>query len=681
HQLSMGLSKSLAHNANAILLTCFPDKKSVPLIALSKGIFKHSSEKEEWHSFLYGLNYSLSVLQSLYNNLSYLTDGARSFALALLYHQKFSLLPEHLEEMIRGLLGPGYFFDMHLLKKNPPSRILSKPEFFDKIVFHLNNADKQIAHRAASVLLDHHETRMNIQQKALALILQMEGYESYFFHLTMERSDILDIAELKDEIVAQASSRSQPTLLSLYLAAGSDPVGWKTFMTHGIARSEQSPSDALYQLYYWFLSYFRKYSALKSVISQVVQELLTVPVYQEQQYNNNIYLFLLMLADELGIDNKSTIKTIISLPRSIGDEELMCALFLRTQQVPTGYRRPYGNAHITLFTEYKPDFLSSVTQSEIDLQLVPSEHFSSKILPMSGRLLLNGQLDDVALQEMATKGKQGAFITTLINYIRDGDLPADRLFNLREIGSVREGSRVNNTTYRAIVYKITQDFLKDSENKKKYLGALKNALDQKKDSEFMDLLFELLEAEELPSSKSIEQLLIILLDIPWSLNEHLAFELSLLFADRLPDDMKPGIVSIINNILGALNQHYEQRSEDKNYAVYMLLALASIHLSGNVSEDARRSFLFGLQGVFLDREEVRFAFSPRQERIVFNGSALLNAVGPLYAKIPAETVASLLHSGLTANVPEIQAVCRLLYYFSGRANSGNVGKTGDAVIK
>jgi hypothetical protein len=194
-------------------------------------------------------------------------------------------------------------------------------------------------------------------------------------------------------------------------------------------------------------------------------------------------------------------------------------------------------------------------------------------------------------------------------------------------------------------------------------------------------LYELLEAEELPSIKNIEQLLTILLDIPWSLNKHLAFELSLLFADRLPDDMKPVIVSSINNILGALNQLYEQRSEDKSYAVYMLLALASIHLSGNVTEDARRSFLFGLQGVFLDREEVRFAFSTRQERIVFNGSALLNAVGPLYAKIPAETVASLLHSGLTSNVPEIQAVCRLLYYFSGGANNGNSGNTGDAVVK
>jgi hypothetical protein len=88
----------------------------------------------------------------------------------------------------------------------------------------------------------------------------------------------------------------------------------------------------------------------------------------------------------------------------------------------------------------------------------------------------------------------------------------------------------------------------------------------------------------------------------------------------MPEEMRATLIHNIELTLDSLNHHFENHSENKYNFVSWILSLASIHLRGSVTEIARHSFLIGLQGVFIDKNDLRYSVSGGNEQVIFAGT-------------------------------------------------------------
>jgi hypothetical protein len=665
--LRKGLLNSSAHNANAILVTCFPDREPDALVSLIKGFFNAPFDMEEWQSFLLGLNFSLEVLEKLHSQISNFIEGPRTFALLLLFYHRYHLTVTELEELYHDILGAGHFFDRPTARTtNFNPIVLSQSDFLPKLIFYLHSPDNIRANRAADILLNYHTDSMTMEQKAIAWSLEVEGFESYFYRLSLDHPFLLATPEFKKAADIFTLTRPHSTLLSSYLAADADPANWKSFIIQGIVYAEKSVSEEFYNLYFWILSFLRQNAEVKPYFIQAIKDLLLVPAYRESQSNNHTYQFLLLIAHELEVDVKIEIPKSLQVRQYRIDEELTCALFLRIQELPSGYPRSSMNSHMVLFAEYQPDLISEVPKEDLDRQLIESENISSELLPKIGQLLLYGQLDKSSLEIIAKQSRLGAILSTIIGFCRSESFPIETLLEISEIETVRNRTSPVINQYREIIQKIARSLLNDPENKNKYFTLVRSLLDQCDEFQFEGYLLELLRSGELPSLANIERLLSLLLDIPHILNNGLAFELCRFFADRMPEEMRATLIHNIELTLDSLNHHFENHSENKYNFVSWILSLASIHLRGSVTEIARHSFLIGLQGVFIDKNDLRYSVSGGNEQVIFAGTEMMNATFLLFEKLSSDTIQDILQFGLNVNVPEIRAVCRLLYYMSGK---------------
>lgn len=106
------LDLRLRFNANSILLACFPENAKKELENI---IFSASSrifDRDEWFRFCVKLNYSDDVLNYLKSILPQLPPLSRHYTLFILYNHNINLSEDFLIELIEGLTGDGYFFDL-----------------------------------------------------------------------------------------------------------------------------------------------------------------------------------------------------------------------------------------------------------------------------------------------------------------------------------------------------------------------------------------------------------------------------------------------------------------------------------------------------------------------------------------------------------------------------------------
>lgn len=667
-KISTGLHTELRNNANAILLTCFPDREPVPLKNIVSGFFRSASGIEEWQSFCLGLNYSKEALDQLYQQLGSFVEGSKTYALLLLYYHKYHLTENEIEEMVKGLLGPAYFMDRKTIRLSDSSAgILSEPGFFDKIIPYLNNPQAERAERAALTLLDYHNAKLNGQQRAIAWTLQIESYEQSFFDFALKHEDLLQNEAFVESVIEYAAQTGKETLLAHYCKTQKDPTAWKVFFIRFIAKAERFHADLLLELHNWLISHTNKFPGTKTAIAATLTELLQVPAYTEHKYQNNIYQFLLLIADEFEVADKSAILASIEPGSFHINEELLLALALRANfTIPGNYLPSGGHSYMTLFTPYQPWFIENVQAEKLERLLVDTENLPAELLSITGQVILYGQLSAKELEVISEKNILGAYFSMLVNFCRNQPVHIEKMIEIREIGGVKTYQVAETKVHRGIIKNFFQYLLSEKANRDIYINTLKAELDKLGAENVDEYLLELIAYDERIEFKNIEKLLDLLLDRPYLLKKELAYYLSGYFANNISAEEKPLLKEAIENFLSAISNHFEREGSAEKYNLILwLFSLALLSVTDDVPDIARDSFLLGLRYVFLEKNSIQRALHNPPE-ILFKAGDLFHYTNTLFAKIDATRIKRIIEYGTQSNVPEISSCCRILNALSGK---------------
>lgn len=666
-KVSTRLNRALRNGANSILVTCFPDQEFESLHRTISGFYESSSNTQEWQSFCLGLNYSEKTLQQIHDRLGEYVEGAKTYALILLYYHKYSLTDAEINDLVNGLLGPGYFFDRTTVRfSDSQSGILSHPSFSDKLISYLSDADVKKAERAGNLLLDFHNKTLTTEQRASAWSLRIEDYEQYFFDFSLEQESLLADPAFSKAVASYSETQKKETILNLFLSTQTKPDAWKEFLLRFITKSESFDHGILYRVLHWLISYTRKFPDKAPDVSNALSTLLLIPAYKESARDSNVYLYLLLLADHFGADNKAEIQNKIQDSHYFVNEELILALALRSVfPIPVNFIPSRTQNHITLFATYDASFITEVPKEELELYLIDTENISDQLLSKIEQILLFGQLDEAQLQTISVKSSLGAYLSILLSYCRHLKVDIDKLFETRDIGGVKTYQFPTTQKHRKIIIKLYRFLLRSEENLQIYFASLRKQLDDPNNKNFHEHLLELIARDEPISFNHFERLLSDLLDRPYLIKEDMSEYLSHFLANHVTAGEKENYCRAIENFLSAIVNRFDKEGQDGQYNLILwLFSIALIHLSQRTSDIAKESFLLGLRYVFLEKNNMARALIHPPE-IFFRAGDLLHYTNVLFSKIKQETIRELIETGVESNIPEISACCRVLYAISG----------------
>lgn len=666
---SKGLNTNARANANAILLTCFPDQEAETLRKIVSGFFDSSSDTSEWQSFCFGLNYNKETLHELYQHLGDFVEGAKTYALTLLYYHEYDLKADEIGDLVKGSLGPGYFFGRVTTRlSDTQSGILSNPSFFDKIVPYLQHPENDRSERAASTLIDYHYDKLTDEQKAIAWTLRIESYQKSFFEFSLNHEELLTNQAFIESALKYSQTKSKETILALFCKTFTDPRIWHEFFLRVLTEAERYDHGTLLELHNWLISYNRKYEGKKEIFAETVKDLLLIPSYKETLNDNNIYLSLLLIADEFQVANKGEIINSIQLIHRFINEELYCALALRSDfKIPLNYIRDPHNSYITLFAKYEPSFIAAIPKDELNRYLIDSENLPKDLLTKIEQVILFGQLEKAELDSISEKSDVGAYFSMLIEFCRNQPVQIEKLLQIREIGGVKRYQAPETKTHMSVIRRLYRHLLNSEDNRKIYIASLKKELENPNTEHFTDYLLELIAEDENIEFQHIEKLLSILLDKPYLLKENLAYYLSGFFSDHIKVEENEQYKIAIENFLSAIVNSFanDRRDDDRFNLILWLFSLTLLKVSDDVSDTAKHSFLLGLRYVFLEKNSLDRALLNPPE-IFFKAGDLFHYTDILFDKVDFIKIKQIISEGVNSNIPEIRSCCRILYALSGQ---------------
>lgn len=668
-RVSKDLSTNLRANANAILLTSFPDQEAEILRKIVSGFFDSSSDSAEWQSFCFGLNYNRETLDELYQHLGDFVEGAKTYALTLLYYHKYDLKGNEINDLVKGSLGPGYFFGRSTKQlSDTQSGILSHPSFFDKVIPYLKDPENERAERAASTLIDYHNDNLTDEQKAIAWTLRIESYQKSFFEFSLTEEALFSNQAFIEGVLKYSKTKSTDTLLALFCETFDDSKAWYDFFLRIITKSERFDHGILLELHNWLISFNRRYEDKKEIFAETVKDLLLIPSYKENLRDNNIYLSLLLIADEFQVADKVEIINSIQSVHQFVNEELYCALALRSDfKIPRGYIRDPFNSYITLFATYQPSFIAPLPEDELQRYLIDSENLPKDLLAKIEQIILLGHLEKEQLDSICEKSKVGAYFSILIGFCRNKPVHIEKLLEIREIGGVKTYQLPETKAHRDVIRKLYRHLLNSEDNRKIYIDSLKKELENPNTEHFTEYLLELIAEGEVIEFQYIEKLLVILLDKPYLLKETLAYYLSGYFSDHIKVEENKKYKTAIENFLSAIINRFanDRHDDDRFNLILWLFSLALLKVSDKVSDIAKHSFLLGLRYVFLEKNSLNRALLHPPE-IFFKAGDLFHYTDILFDKVDLVKIKKIISEGVNSNIPEIRSCCRILYALSGR---------------
>jgi len=661
-----GLHTGLRNNANSILLTCFPDMEAGALVALISGFYTHSST-DEWYSFVLGLNYSEDVLKGLYAAKDKFMEGAKASALVLLHLHQHPLTESDRNEMVQGLLGPGYFFDRSCLGRTPaqPS-VLSSMDFLNQLTSNLTSPEMKRAERAASLMLEYHASSLTLSQLAITHSLQIESFEESLFRFVDENETLHDNDEFVQQVFTFSEITNTPTLLSLFYRAQKDGRVWKELFLRFVQHAEHYSAGKLDRLHEWLIGFARHRSEQRTAIVEGIKELLLIPAYKEGVTNNSVYLYLQLIADQFSVGDKEEMLLLLSLHYHFADEEILLALALRSGFVfSDNYLRPSSVAHITLFAPYSPDFIAKISTEKFERLLVGNETISAQLLPTVEQVILAGQPSEDELNQLGNKNNLAAYTTLLVNYCRGSAIDVRKLFKIREIGGAKFFQQYETEKHRQVIWKFYRILLRNPEHRTAYYEALRREMDDPNSEKLHEYLLELLADNQPMELQHFKRLLDELLDRPFYLREDLVEYISEYFIRPLLETERERFKQIVENFLLAVINRYDKEGTDGQYNLHLwLFALVLLRLSSDVPPVAQTAFLLGLRHVFLERNDMQ-RIRNKPPEFFFRAGDLLMHTHRLLSEIELDRIHQIISNGAQSNIPEVKAVCRVLFSLSG----------------
>jgi hypothetical protein len=403
--------------AAAVLVTCFPHEEALALQTVVRSIAGgYITRWHEWEAYLLSINFGRGPLIALKSALPDLSEASASFGYRLLLNNKIELNDAEHDQALRSILGYGpQIREMEVTWLRSPRVRLA----LLAIVLSPKANDDRVA--AARLLLDFHKSYLNSNDFVLCRSLAISGAldsEVFVSEIEKLRADN-DYATAVEELERKHQAENSPRpLLSMLRASIYDVSVWDDIVWRLICeeRSPFSLSGAGLGL----LEIGRVFSDLRSPIGNAAAKHLTniqrrAQTGGLQQWADDVYQWLVLIADEFVGIPKEQIEAILISKRAI-HREVTVALLYRLGTTPAGLLT-HGTFNVSASTEVSAFSATELFEAARPTELFPSDLCNRLEATIAHRVVTSNEIDNIRVQ-----GTNGALIASVLSFVQ-GDFP------------------------------------------------------------------------------------------------------------------------------------------------------------------------------------------------------------------------------------------------------------------
>ncbi len=636
---------TVRHAAAMILIVSCPGDEGLALItAISFVGHSYRSDYGEWEKFLVTLNFGPSVLESLKSALNTLRPKAKSFGLALLLRHGISLS----ESEKHDLLCSNDWQIQQLLESIESSEYGVKSGFARNILINeLESRQLSDCKPIAESLLKFHKKDLSQEQQAKCFVATINDKIGWCISLADLIDQLNSETNLFTEIVLirnKTSLQDFPKLL-LHMIGSDDgfKVSWDELLWDLFCSDHKlmSHREDDFGLDLFWLG--QKNTAYGKSIGNAALNLLDDERIQKHRWTNH-YHWLAILADEfVGLD-KDKLKEIACVGHSTY-QSASCSLLRRIGEIPTEFNT--RDRHNSLPKDLlKQGGLSSQTSLVLRDELLDaareSEWLKSDIETLITRALLEHEITQQLLDELAAKGNNGCLMAGVLAFCCNLKIKAD--YALSFISYFEPPDRQNSPSLNRLksVSMLSQYALTrlDASAKSEYVSALFQAIERDDLSWKLHYFYELLRLEKGLTLEQIEYLLPRYAQGEYygNLDQQVVRLLSEWVSDLTDGAVREKLLQICPQCMESLDKATWDSDAIGSHSpsVLMFFSLLYWSVGGDPDEKSRRIFARAIKLMFHHRSHSNVPSRPQQYEIIESVSPLLNCVPPHILRIALE---------------------------------------------
>lgn len=662
----------LRFNANSILLACFPENAKKELENI---IFSASSrifDRDEWFRFCLKLNYSDDVLNYLKSILPDLPALSRYYALFILYYQNVFLSEDNLNELIEGLTGEAYFFDLGdpFKPQHDIKRLGKQNEFYPELINILDGNEFDKASRAAGILIDYHFEKLSYYELGKAYVYICESWERNLYNFDKYKKELFDKKEFLEGFDAAnkifENKFGKASLLKLYKNTIIDSKDlWLDFIKK-LIYDDKFPDNYKIELFYkWLITLRKKTPSITSEAGIAAKDLLTYPAVKDDHKFKSLYPYFYLIADEFGTLDKKEIENIL-LNYECSDD-IAVSFLSKLGYIPNDFRPDHFlSSHIKIFSENKTIKISKNDPKEIEKIFFDTETIPNNISEYIESIILFDLYTNEELTAIEQKGNIACFVVSIIRFCRNEGLTFKTILNaINEVGWPYYRN-VLTQTFRESLFIIKEKLLDSKESLDRYILELKEDVDNKKrmiGNPVVDNFQELFQLEAPIEFKYLNILFDELINSPYSFNLNLMNNIFYFITNKLKEEDSDLLSLEVEKRIKVLTSNYSRKGlNDEVIPLLWMFSLISFYLEKEEKEYSSLGFLKGLESIFIMNADRNYNIS-ENKKVVMRGRELMLYSNIIYEKIPSSIFQQVIINGSLTGTPEIKAICIMLKGF------------------
>jgi hypothetical protein len=646
------------YNAACILFSCFPETESYAAEIVISATTK-AFERHEWNRFCLRLSLGKAVIEHIASKLDSSLPVPKTFALALLYHNRYSISKDQYRSLITGLLKEGSFDYGHLSGDDNLKQILAEDKAYEILIDILDNSTSVA--EAADNLFQYHRTKLDTDHYAKCLSYVIKDTDTWnLMKLDNEAERLTKDAEFLNKVVRRVheiqQQKSEEPIIGIYLRAISDDLSaWKDILWAAIFRGFHNHTRVGHS-FLWIFNRGKKNPTIGQAIGKAALELLDDHrIFSDQMYNDAIPWLAFIAHEFVGLPDDRLEKFILHY-RSI-TEEIISALIARLGHVPNNFKPGNNRNYLMVFHEYKRIVVDPPSLIQLVEITRDADEIHDEFMRYIEIALLSDALSENEIKELAYKSKLGALFSIMVSFARSNFIDFDLIVRITGICPPESWQQKPTLKQADAVFKGIRRMMFESDNRDDYIICIQDAIKNNKYENIIHLFKDLLENEIQINEELLPTLLAEIATHQYKLDRTLAFFLSNHLASCVVKEKKNIFLVEIKKIIKSFSSEADKYNSQNNALCQLLFALAVFYLQNDIDIESERVFLLGLQSAFIQRYETQHLHNNKPR---FFMRDVLYAVYPLLDKTPRWIIRKVIDNGSHSDSPEISSICRIL---------------------
>ena len=662
----------LRFNANSILLACFPENAKIELENIIYSASGKIFDRDEWFRFCLKLNYSDSVLNYLKSIIIDLPALSRYYALFILYHHNVFLSEDNLNELIEGLTGEAYYFDLGdpFKPQNDIKRLAQQKEFYPKLINILNGNDFDKASRASGMLISYHFEKLSYSELGKAYVFECESWERNLYTFDKYKKELFENNEfLKGFDEANNKIKNEfgkVSLLKLYKETIIDNNDlWLDFIKKLIYEDKFPDNHKIELFYRWLITLSKKTHNITLKAGKAAKELLTYPAIKDDHKFKSLYPYFYLIACEFDTSDKQEIENILLNYEC--SSEIAVSFLSKLGYIPVDFLADrFLSSHIKVFSENKTKRISKKDKTEIEKIFLDSETIPNNISEYIESIILFDIYTNEELTLIEQKGNMACFVVSIIRFCRNEAIGFKTILNAIEEVGWPYYRNILTESFRESLFIIKEKLLNSKESLDSYILELKESIESKKriiGNPVVDNFQELFQLEAPIEFKYLNILFDELINRPHSFNLNLMNNIFYFITVKLKEEDKKTLSFEVEKKIKILISNYSPKGlNDELIPLLWMFSLISFYLENEEKEYSSLGFLKGLESIFIINAD-RSYNTNENKKVVMKGRDLMLYSNIIYEKIPSNIFQKVINNGALIGTPEVKAICIMLKGF------------------